>query len=312
MILTVSFNSAVDRTYILDNFQIGRLHRPSEYGVFAGGKGINVARVYRELGGEAVVTGFIGGRNGDIIQEYLRAESIISDFVRTEGESRTCIAIIDPHQRTQTEINEPGPVISEEEIDRLILKFESLVGGMEFAVLSGNLPQGVNGSLLGELIKVARRYGVRCVLDSSGEALAAGLAARPYIAKPNIHELSAIVGKEIATIEEAAHAAMEFIRSGVTYVIVTLGRDGAIVVSSEGVWSAVPPEIDFRSAVGSGDSFIAAFIHSLSSGQGVEEALRMGTAAGAANATCIGAGFCKKEQIMSMASGIAVSSLDLI
>lgn len=301
MILTVTLNTAVDKTYTVENFSIDRVHRPSSWRVVPGGKGINVARVYTELGGEALATGYAGGHNGDYILEGMKAEGLKHDFVKTAGESRVCIAILDPVNKTQTELNEIGPETRTGEVERLKLKYESLIRGMEYAVFSGSIPPGVPDSIYRELIEIANHYGVPSVLDASGEPLIQGLTAMPFMAKPNVHELSAVMGKQLATVEEAAEAATELNARGIEIVAVTLGRDGALAASKDGVWRARPPEIPFISAVGSGDAFAAAFIHVIVSGGPIPEALRLGTGAGAANAMTFGAGFCKREDIMRLA-----------
>lgn len=309
MILTVTLNAAVDKTYTVEDFAVDRVHRPSSWRITAGGKGINVARVYREVGGEALVTGFVGGHNGEHILEGLRAEGIKSDLVRIEGESRVCIAILDPPRGTQTELNEVGPEISPDELQRFRLKFESLLPGTEFVVLSGSTPSGVPDGIYAELIEVAKHYKVRSVLDSSGAPLAEGLKARPFMAKPNVHELSDIVGRQLATVEEAAETAAQLSREEVEVVVVTLGRDGSLAGARGEVWWARPPEIKFLSAVGSGDAFAAAFIFALSEGQSVREAVRIGTAAGAANAMSFGAGYCRRENIYRLAEQVEVTEL---
>lgn len=311
MIVTVTPNAAVDKTYIVENFTIDRVHRPSSWRIVPGGKGINVARVYKELGGEAIATGFVGGSNGDYILRGLRAEGLTSDFVRTDGESRVCIAILDPERKTQTELNEIGPEISADEYQRLRVKFESLVPGMEYAVLSGSVPPGVPVTIYRDMIEVARHYGVRVVLDASGDCLKEGLDAVPYIAKPNVHELSVIVGRQLATLEEVAEAACEFNARGIEIVIVTLGRDGALAATADGIWHARPPEIPFVSAVGSGDALAAAFVFALANGQSVSDALRLGVGAGAANAMTVGAGFCKRDDILRIAQESELTEFEL-
>ena len=310
MILTVTLNAAVDKTYTVENFVIDRVHRPSSWRVVPGGKGINVARVYTELGGEAMATGFAGGHNGDYILDGMRAEGLTNDFVKTAGESRVCIAVLDPIQKTQTELNEVGPEITADEVERLKLKYESLIRGMEYVVLSGSISPGVPDSIYRELIEIANKYEVPCVLDTSGEPLAQGLSAMPVMTKPNVHELSAVVGKQLATIEEAAEAATDLNARGIEIVTVTLGRDGALAASKDGVWRARPPEIPFVSAVGSGDAFAAAFVYVLASGGPISEALRMGTGAGAANAMTFGAGFCKREDILRLAGETEVTPFE--
>lgn len=309
VILTVTLNAAIDKTFSIDHFSIDRVHRPTSWEIVPGGKGINVARVYRTLGGEAVATGFIGGHNGEAIQDGLRSEGIPFDFTHTAGESRVCIAVVDHAENTQTEINENGPLVTDEEIERMKLKFESLVQGMEFAVLSGSAPPGTPANTYADLIEIARKYGVRCMLDTSGEHLAGGIAATPYIIKPNSFELSAVLGRQISTVEEAAQAASEYNAKGIEVVIVTLGRDGAIVASQGVVWWAKSPEIRFVSAVGSGDSLAAAFLFSFLNGSDLVDCLKMGTAAGAANAMTFGAGFCKREDILSLMDKVEVQEL---
>jgi len=309
VIVTVTPNTAVDKTYTVENFTIDRVHRPSEWRIVAGGKGINVARVYKELGGEAISTGFVGGHNGDFILESLRAEGLKADFVRTKGESRVCIAILDPVNRTQTELNEIGPEISSDEYERLKLKFESLVPGTEFVVLSGSTPPGVPDTIYREMIEIARRYNVPCLLDGNNAPLREGLKALPSIAKPNIHELSAIVGRQLGTIEEVAEAANEFVSQGIDIMVVTLGRDGALAATKEATWRAKSPEIKFVSAVGSGDALAAAVVYALGNGRSLEEALRLGTAAGAANAMTYGAGFCSKEDIYRLAEQVEMERI---
>jgi 1-phosphofructokinase family hexose kinase len=298
VILTVTLNSVVDKTYIVSNFRLDRVNQVKEIRMVPGGKGINVGRVYQELGGKALLTGFYGGNNGNYIRDHTMAESLVSDFVKTEGESRICVKVVDPVQKTQTDINEPGPEVSTDEIDRFKLKFESLVGGMEYVVLSGSTPPGVPDNIYQELIDIARHYGVRCLLDASGDQLTCGIKALPYIVKPNIHELSVVMGKQIATVEEAANAAKELNDSGIEIVIVTFGRDGAIAVTADGVWRSRPPAIQFVSAVGSGDAFAAAFLYSIGEGGTIQEALKLGTGAGSANATTFGSGFCSREDIL--------------
>lgn len=311
MIFTVTLNAAIDKTYTVENFRIDRIHRASSCKMVAGGKGINVSRVYSAMGGDALSTGFVGGHNGVFITEALRAEGLKSDFVQIDGESRVCIKIVDPVQKTQTELNEIGPEITPHEISGFRNKFASLIRGMEYVVICGSCPPGVPDEFYAELVETARSHGVRCVLDANGLQLTAGMKAIPYMAKPNIHELSELMGRDLTTIQEAAEAAGEIVSQGVEIMAVTLGRDGAIVCTKDGVWRAKSPEISFVSAVGSGDSFAAAFIHVLSTGGTVEEGLRAGTAAGAANATYCAAGFCTASDVSTLMEQVEVERLEI-
>jgi tagatose 6-phosphate kinase len=310
LILTVTLNAAVDKTYRIGGFMLDRVHRPSEWRIVAGGKGINVARVYRTLGGAALATGFLGGYNGLFIERSLREEGILSDFIPTEEESRVCIAVVDPTTGTQTEINEVGPKVRPEELRGFFQKFRELIRSpYRFVTLSGSIPPGVPASIYAELITIAHESDVRVVLDASGEALQLGAAARPWMVKPNIFELGQLTGRTPEGADEILRAAREIHETGIEVVCVTRGKDPCICVTTEGAWQAEPPSVEFVSAVGSGDSFLAAFLWAQEMGQGMVEALKLAVGAGAANAASWGAGFCTNEQIRRYCDKVRVTSL---
>ena len=309
MILTVTPNSSIDKTYVIEGFGIDRIHRPSNITSAPGGKGINVLRVYRELGGGGIATGFIGGRVGEAIVEGLDKEGIAHNLVCIKEESRLCLKVVDPISGTQTEINEIGPQVAEDEVEQLKRRIMSLLDGIEWLVLSGNAPPGVPVSFYRELIEIAKSRGVKTVLDASDEQLKEAIKAGPYMIKPNVHELSGLVALELVTIEEICSAAKSLEQYGVTIVAVTTGRSGALVTNGSHAWQAAPPEIEFASAVGSGDSFVAGFLHELADGGSLPDALVLGTAAGAANAATYGAGSCSKSSIMEVKRGVTLNAL---
>lgn len=310
MILTVTPNASVDKTYTVEGFGVDRINRPTEASTVPGGKGINVARVLKELGRDALATGFVGGRMGDSIIQGLEQEGIRHDFVRVREDSRLCVKVMDPKSGTQTEINESGPEISAEDIGGMLEKIERLVLGMDFLVLCGNCPPGVPPAFYGDAIRIARKAGVRSILDTSGEHLRESVKASPYMVKPNEAELSQLAESELCTLEEIVRAAKSLKQFGVAVTAVTMGRSGAMVTDGVQAWQAVPPEIRFASAVGSGDAFLAAFADSLLREGSLSEALAWGTAAGAANATVYGAGFCSRESIADLRQGSVLSKID--
>lgn len=315
MILTVTLNAAVDKTYRVDHFTLDRVHRTGEFRVAAGGKGINVARVYHALGGEALATGFLGGYNGRYIARAARDEGIPTRIVRTAEESRVCIAIVDPAACTQTEVNEAGPHVRPTEVTALRRLFRRLLSEtpFEFVTLSGSIPPGVPDTIYAELIEIARRAGVRCVLDASGEPLRAGFAARPWMVKPNGYELAMLTGCSMSTVDEREMLAQirTLAGTGPEVVAVTLGSKGCLCVAEGGAaaWRAVPPHIAFVSAVGSGDSFLGAFLWALGQRWTLPEALRLAVGAGAANATVYGSGFCCAESIHALAARTCVEAV---
>lgn len=309
MIVTVTINAAVDKTYTVENFAFGRTNKPSADISAAGGKGINVARVLRTLGDDVIATGFAGGCNGQMIISSLDKEGIPNQFVKTNGESRLCITIVDPSVGTETDVNELGPTISAEESEHLLDKLQSLPD-MTHLVLSGSAPPGISADFYSRAIKTAKAKGVFTVLDSSGDHFKTGVTAAPDMVKPNVHELSEYVGKELNTVEEIRDAAIELTKLGIGLVVVSMGRAGALVTDGKTTWTAVPPEIDFISAVGCGDTFVAAFLHSLLNGESVADMLTAATAAGAANAATYGAGFCSAQSMASLKSRVKLSKLD--
>ena len=227
--------------------------------------------------------------------------------MRVREESRLCIKIMDPVNGTQTEINENGPTIIEDEIEALFEKLGSLAPGAEFVTLCGNCPPGVSPAFYSRAIAIAKRAGARAILDASGEDLAEAIKAGPYMVKPNLNELSELAGRELVTIEEITQAAKSLKQFGVSVTAVTVGRSGAIITDGVQVWHATPPEIEFVSAVGSGDAFLAAFIDSTMRGEELSRALIWAVAAGAANATTFTAGSCSKESIMEIARGVTLT-----
>lgn len=309
MLLTVTPNAGLDKTYLMDAFAVGRVHRPREVWLTAGGKGINVARVTRRLGGEALATGFLGGHTGGVVRDRLSVEGIPEAFVNVAGESRLCIAMIDTVARTQTEVNEPGPVISDAEMRAFRVRYAELIQRAHTVALCGSLPPGVPDDFYAALITEAKARGCVTLLDTSGDALKYGLESVPDIVKPNAVEVKAILGDEIETVGEAAEAGRALLNRGVRCAAVTLGRCGAVVVDANGAWYAEPPEVEFQSAVGSGDAFVAAFLHVLGEERPAVDALRYGTAAGAANAGTYGAGMLEKHTVENIAPRVNVTPI---
>lgn len=283
-----------------------QVQRPAETRVYAGGKGINVARVYQTLGGDAIATGFLGGINGVKIRLGIRQENIRSEFILIEQESRVCTAILDPVGHTETVLNENGPEVTFDECEVLLQRLRELLPRYDAVILSGSLPPGTPPDIYATIIRLAQGSGVKAVLDASGEALQFGVEAMPFLVKPNVHELEALsVGGD--GWGGSAQALRE--KYGVRLALVTGGARGAVLAGAEGIWEAIPPPIELKSALGSGDSLTAGFVWAWEQGWGHAESLRLGVAAGAANAAVYGSGFCSRAQIMELASRTTVGKI---
>ena len=177
MILTVTLNAAIDRTVAVPNFRLGHRHRAVESRTVAGGKGINVARALSLLGRPVIAGGFVGGPTGARVLEQLQEESVLTDFIEIAAESRINLAVIDPTSGEQTEINERGPAVSPEEVQRLFERIAYLAGGTRLCVLAGSVPPGAGDDLYARLIADLGRRGIPVVLDAEGEAMLEGVRA---------------------------------------------------------------------------------------------------------------------------------------
>ncbi len=284
-VLTVALNAAVDVSYVVDNFAVGKINMVGEHIRVAGGKANNVARVLASLGQKVTATGFTGGSSGRFIREDLASHGIAVEFEEMPGENRTCTAVVDPVGKTLSEIREKGPTLGEADTERFLDRFRRLLMRADLIVISGSLPPGVPADFYRQLVSEAWRGGqVRTILDASGKALKEALSAQPYMVKPNIDELEEWAGQPLRDEAAILSAARRLMDTGPLVVAVSLGADGLLLVSPEGAWRAVPPAIQPVNTVGSGDSLVAGFAAGLMQGLPAEEVLRLAVACGTANA----------------------------
>lgn len=294
MILCVNLNAAVDKTIVVDSFQLGAIHRPQAVKALAGGKGCNVARGLKQLGEQALVTGWVGGTAGQFIENGLRQEGIATDFVHTDFESRTCTSILDSANQQMTEIYERGDAVPAQKVDAMLAHFTDIVGGYTAVTLSGSLPPGVPLDFYAQLIKIAQKANVPAFLDSSKEALLLGVAAQPFLIKPNESEVAILAERELNSLADYAAAAADISSRYATIVVLSLGKDGAIAAQGQTVVHVKNPPVAAKSAVGSGDCMLAGLTVAFTQGLGLETAVKYGVAAGTANTLVIGAGQFKK------------------
>lgn len=311
MLTVLCLNAGVDRTYEVDDFSVGGYYRPLRMRVQAGGKGINVARVAHRLGAETIVSGFAGASGGAFLIRQLQSEGIITDFVSTDEEPRVCINIVNRRARTQTRVDEPGPLITPTEIEQLRRKWSELLAKSRAAVISGSAPRGVPFSIYAELIGVARKVGVPVILDTRDELLAEGVKAKPMMVKPNLEELSLLRGRPVHNAQQALAAGQELADSGISIVLISMGAGGAVAVTrKQGSWIAKPPKVEAVSAVGSGDAMVAGFAAASLGGKGFADCLRWAIAAGAANATRFDNAGCTRDEVTKLVPEVQLSRVD--
>src|SRR5262245_825736 len=293
MIVTVTLNAAIDRTLTVPNFQRGQRHRASSGLALAGGKGINVARALMALRVPVIATGLAGGQTGTRILEELSRESILNDFVRIDGESRTSTAVVDPAGGTFTEINEWGPAVRPEELETLLDKLEYLTQVATLVVFAGSLPRDVDDDFYAEAIGLLARKGVPAALDCEGEPLRHGLEAEPMLVSPNQREAEGVVGHEFHDEEDFALALDQISDRGARNVLITTETGCFARLREEKRprrFRVETQRLDPVSKVGAGDTLLGAFLAARSSGRPPEEQLRAAVAAGAASTAELGAG----------------------
>jgi 1-phosphofructokinase/tagatose 6-phosphate kinase len=313
VIVTVTLNAAIDRTLTVPNFQRGQRHRASAGVALAGGKGINVARTLKALGVPVVATGLAGGITGTRIVEELTRESILNDFVRIEGESRTSTAVVDPTGETYTEINEWGPAVGEEELAVLTEKLRYLTQGAELVVFAGSLPRDVADDFYAEAVRELAKRHISVVLDCDGEPLRLGVEAEPFLVSPNQAEAESLVGQEFHDDEDFRLALESICDLGARNVLITTDNGCVASLRDEREprrFKVAAPKVDPVSTVGSGDVLLAGYIAARHSGRPLEEALRAAVAAGAASTLEVGAGRFDPRQAGRLQAGVEVSELE--
>ena len=283
MIYTVTLNPALDKTVQIPNFTLDVVNRITELRRDAGGKGINVSKVIAKLGGTSEAVAVLSGDTGAWIAGALRDAGIRVKAFPANGETRTNLKVIDPVNDTHTDINEPGPEVTDAMLEEMLNVLAEEICEGDYVVLSGSLPAGVDRETYRAWTRTLRHAGAHVYLDADGDALAAGLAGKPFFVKPNDHELSALVGRELSTVDEIAAAAHELVEKGVERVVVSMGGEGALLASAGETWHASSVKVPVGSTVGAGDSVVAAFVYADSRGMGVEDTLRLAMATGAAN-----------------------------
>ncbi|WP_172250135.1 1-phosphofructokinase [Saccharibacillus deserti] len=280
MIYTVTLNPSIDYIVEVENLQLDALNRMKRDLKLPGGKGINVSRILSRLGIENTALGFVGGFTGRFIEDVLNAESVVTDFVNVQGDTRINIKL---KHGEETEINGLGPEIGSGEADSLAEKLRTLTSD-DIVVLSGSVPPSLGGGYYDRLIAVIKERGARFVIDTTGDALLKALPHGPLLVKPNHHELAELFGVEIHEREDLIQYGRRLLEMGAQNVLISMAGEGALLVTQEQVYHANVPRGEVKNSVGAGDSMIAGFVGTLATTGDPLSALRTGTASGSATA----------------------------
>lgn len=278
MIYTVTLNPSIDYIVRLDQVQVGSVNRMDSDDKFAGGKGINVSRVLKRLDIPNTATGFIGGFTGEFITDTLAEEEIETRFVQVAEDTRINVKI---KADQETEINGTGPNVEPAQLEELKAILSSLTAE-DTVVFAGSSAKNLGNAIYKDLIALTRQTGAQVVCDFEGQTLIDSLEYQPLLVKPNNHELGAIFGVKLESLDEIEKYARELLAKGAQNVIISMAGDGALLVTSEGAYFAKPIKGTVKNSVGAGDSMVAGFTGEFVKSKDAVESFKWGVACGTA------------------------------
>lgn len=309
MIVTVTMNPAIDKTVDIDVLEWGGLNRIKHVELDAGGKGINVSKTIHEIGGKSIAIGFIAGNTGKIIRSVMDEWNIENDFIEVSGETRTNTKVFEKTGEL-TELNEPGPVVEEKDVEALLEKLESYADQNTLFVLAGSVPQGVEKDIYRKIIERVHKKGARVLLDADGELFTNVLEAGPDIIKPNRVELEQYAGMDyIASEQELLLIADRLMKKGIGTVAVSMGKSGAIFLQ-EGYRVRCPGlRVKAHSTVGAGDAMVAALSYAWDEGMSPDDTVKMCMAVSAGAVTTIGTKPPSREVVDSLLGQVEIEEI---
>ncbi|NEU05975.1 MULTISPECIES: 1-phosphofructokinase [Clostridium] len=283
MITIITMNPSIDISYFIDDLEIGQVHRCLKYYKTPGGKGINVAKVCNEIGEKVSCIGFLGGVNGNIINNQLKHKKINTNFVKINDNTRQCINIITA-KGISTEILESGPTITVRDREKFENVLEAELIKSDILVASGSLPKGLPENYYRNIGEKCKEYNVKFILDTSGKFLEYGLNSKPFFIKPNKKELEQLLKIKINSIEEVINGANIVKSMGAKNVAVSLGEEGMIFVGDLGNYLVKIPKINITNTVGCGDAVVAGLAVGIENKYPIEDILKLANSCGISNA----------------------------
>lgn len=309
MIITVTMNPAIDKTVDISGLVRGDLNRIERVEMDAGGKGINVSKTIKKLGGDSIATGFLGGGSGDIIRQVLKKQGIETDFIEVAGETRTNLKVVEGSGEV-TELNEPGPEVTEEQLGLLLEKLDGYAGPDTLFVLAGSIPRGVPVTVYRQITELVHQKGARVLLDADGELFSEALEAIPDMIKPNRAELERYFKMDYrASEKELVRLGTKLIDEGISMAAVSLGQMGAMFFTSGKVYRCPGLTVKAHSTVGAGDALVAAMAYSWDQKLQLEMSVRLCMGASAGAVTTIGTKPPERELVDRLAAQVELVEL---
>ncbi len=281
MILSVTLNPCIDKTIYLDRLDVGAYNRVKNTRSDLSGKGLNVSTVLHHLGEDTLCMGLNFRNNGNLLERTLNTRGLKHHFVYADGSIRTNIKLFDQSAHVMTEINEAGPHVSSAAIDKLIDEIDARLEHTHILVLSGSVPPGVPADIYQRLIRMAHKKDVKTVLDTAGEPFLLGLKEKPFLIKPNSLEFEQAFKEELKAGKGPLEIARQVVDSGIPYLCISMGADGALLLDSEHAYRAKALPVEAKGLTGAGDSMVAGMCRALRKHLGSEDMLRYAMAAAA-------------------------------
>ena len=308
MIITVTFNTSIDRTLQVDDFRPGGVLKGQLLRWQPAGKGVNVSRCLAALGHESIVTGFVGEDQQSLFERSFDGTPATCDFVAVPGRTRENTTIIDPVNGTETHVRTDGFEVNDDHVSRLLetLAHHAEPGAM--IVFAGSLPPGMRPEGLAELVRLANRLQCRAFVDAAGPVLRAAVREDLYAIKPNVRELEELVGWSVVSDDELLRAGRA-LRDHIHVILVSRGSEGGVALGDDGAWSAQCPAVDVVNTVGCGDAFVAGFLAGQAEGRPLAASLALAVACGSANATSPVAGDIDPDKVRALENAAAVRTL---
>lgn len=300
MIYTITLNPALDYSLETSKFDLGKLNLSEKAYFLGGGKGINVSKVLKNFNVESTAIGFLGGFTGNFIKEELKEKNIKEDFVGVLGNTRVNIKI--KTGEVETELAGLSPEINENHVLALKEKLGNIQDG-DILVLSGSVPKSLKTTIYKELVEGLDKN-IKVILDTRGEAFVETLKVKPFLVKPNHHELEEFCGKELHSLEEIVEGARTIQKLGVQNVIVSMGKDGSILLTEDSVYKGNVPKGTLKNSVGAGDSMVAGLVSKLAQGESLLEAYKFGIASG--SATAFSHNLATKDEVLALLNQINI------
>jgi 1-phosphofructokinase family hexose kinase len=305
MVYTLTLSPSLNKAIEVQEFAYDDVNTILSEKRSAQGKGIDVSRVIKELGGQSVALGLMGGYNGLEVEGRLAAEGILCDFTRVNGETRLSVSIHQQRKKMRTLLSAPAAKVSEFEVAVMYNKIRQIPKG-SYVVMTGSPPPGIDEDFYAQIITILKSKGIKTFLDADGEVMKSGVRAGPYLVKPNVHEFGRLVESSLKDREEVAQAASAYLGL-VDFVVVSMGAKGAIGVSQSERYFVSPPKVNVKSSIGAGDALLAGIVFGLSEGGSFKDALSLGVACGTASTLNAGPAVCTRDDVYTIMKQISVN-----